>query len=270
MTYLLICNHRKAHTVAMADQVALWLKALGIDYDIDDGLGEAATGVYDLIIVLGGDGTMLRAARRYGQHQIPSLGVNLGTVGAMSNISADELQGFLPAIGTGQYSIDYRLMLTVRVYEEADLITSLHCLNEAMVKAGGSRMIRFTTQIDDNEAHPYQGDGMIVATPTGSSAYSLSAGGPLLDPGLKALMITPLAPAMMSWKPLVLRPDSRIILRPLFCEQAILCLDGQICLRFDGQRRVEIAAAEQLLPLIKLKRKPFLKAMNSRLVTFEG
>lgn len=270
MIYLLVSNHRKAHTVAMAAQAAAWLQALDINYDMDDGLGEAATGLYDLIIVLGGDGTMLRAARRYGQRQIPLLGVNLGTVGAMSNISADELQGFLPAVMAGRYSVDYRLMLTVSVYEEAELITRLHCLNEAIVKAGGSRMIRFTTQIDDNEAHPYQGDGMIVATPTGSSAYSLSAGGPLLDPGLQALMITPLASSMMSWKPLVLKPESRIILRPLFCEQAILCLDGQICLRFDGQRRVEITRAEQLLPLIKLKQKPFLKAINNRLAPFEG
>lgn len=270
MRYLLVSNHRKAHTVQMAEKVGSWLKDLHIDYEVDDGLGEAVAGPYDLIMILGGDGTILRAARRYGQHKIPLLGVNLGTVGAMSNISADELEGFLPAVMAGRYGIDYRLMLKVNLYEKAEQLASLHCLNEAMVKASGSRMIRFTTQIDDNEAHPYQGDGLIVATPTGSSAYSLSAGGPLLDPSLKAMTITPLAPALMSWKPLVLRPDSRITLCSSCCEEAILCLDGQICYPFADQRRVEIMAAEQLLPLVRLKPKPLLKTINSRLITFEG
>lgn len=270
MKYLLISNHRKEHTTVMAEQTADWLRAQAIECDIDDGREEAYTQRYDVMIVLGGDGTMLRAARRYGQCNTPILGVNLGTVGSMSNIQASELLQYLPRVIAGQFILEHRLMLAVRVFEDEKLISEFQCLNEAVIKATGARMLSFSVQIDNSRAYPFSGDGIMVATPTGSSAYSLSAGGPLLDPSILALVITPLAPNTMSWKPLVLNPDRRVRLRPLSCEEAVLCLDGQICLLSDQQRWVEIARAEQLLPLIKLKEKPFLKTINSRLRPFEG
>jgi len=270
MKCLLITNHRREHTTAMAEQIAEWLKVRSIQCDIDDGRDEAATQRYDLMIVLGGDGTMLRAARRYGQSQTPLLGVNLGTVGSMSNIQASELLDYLPRVIAGQFTIENRLMLTVRIFNQENLQAEYQCLNEAIVKAAGARMIRFNVQIDDGPAYLYSGDGLMVSTPTGSSAYSLSAGGPLLDPGMMALVMTPLASNMLSWKPLVLSPDRKVRLQSLRGEKAMLCLDGQISLFSDQENWVEIARAQHLLPLIKLKEKPFLHSINSRLVPFEG
>ena len=270
MKYLLITNHRREHTTAMAEQVAAWLKARSIECDIDDGREEASTERYDVMIVLGGDGTMLRAARRYGQSQTPILGVNLGTVGSMSNIEASELPDYLPRVIAGQYGLENRLMLTVQVFNGEKLQAEYQCLNEAAVKAAGARMIRFEVQIDDGPAYLYRGDGLMVSTPTGSSGYSLSAGGPLLDPGMMALVMVPLAPNMLSWKPLVLNPDRRVRLRSLKWGQTMSCLDGQVCLFSDQENWVEITRARHLLPLIKLKEKPFLQSINSRLLPFEG
>lgn len=270
MRYLLITNHRREHTTAMAEQIAEWLKARSIQCDIDDGREEAATERYDLMIVLGGDGTMLRAARRYGQSQTPLLGVNLGTVGSMSNIQASELLHYLPKVIAGQFTIENRLMLTVRVFIRENLQAEYQCLNEAIVKSAGARMIRLNVQIDDGPAHAYSGDGLMVSTPTGSSGYSLSAGGPLLDPGMMALVVTPLASNMLSWKTLILHPDRKVCLRSLWGEKAMLCLDGQVCLFSDQENWVEITRARHLLPLVKLKEKPFLQSINSRLVPFEG
>lgn len=270
MKYLLISNHRKKHTTTMAREVAAWLEDRSIGCDIDDGYEPTASGPYDLIIVLGGDGTMLRAARRYGQCHIPVLGVNLGTVGSMSNIKAGELLQCLPKVIVGDYTLEHRLMLTVRVYEATTLISEFHCLNEAVIKATGARMISFAIQIDDNQDYTFIGDGLMVATPTGSSAYSLSAGGPLLDPSMLALLITPLAPNPISWRPIVLHSDRQVRLRPLSCDEAILCLDGQTCLTPQQGRVIEICRAEHLLPLVKLKEKPFLQTINSRLKPLGG
>lgn len=270
MKYLLISNHRKSHTTTMAKEVAAWLENRSIDCDIDDSYEPIASGPYDLIIVLGGDGTMLRAARRYGQCHIPILGVNLGTVGSMSNIKASELQQYLPQVIAGNYTLEHRLMLTVRVYEASTLISEFQCLNEAVIKATGARMISFAIQIDNSQDYSFIGDGLMVATPTGSSAYSLSVGGPLLDPGMLALLITPLAPNTLSWRPVALNPDRLIRLRPLSCDEAILCLDGQTCLNPQEGHWIEICRAKHLLPLVKLKDKPFLQIINSRLKPLGG
>jgi NAD+ kinase len=269
MKYLLISNYRKQHTSTMAREVAAWLRQRSIECDIDDGCEPTASGAYQMIIVLGGDGTMLRAARRYGQSQIPVLGVNLGTVGSMSNINSDELLEYLPEVIKGRYTLEYRLMLTVRVYEASTLLAEYHCLNEAVLKATGARMISLMVQIDDGREHYFSGDGLMVATPTGSSAYSLSAGGPLMDPVLQALLITPLASNTIAWKPVVLGPERRVRLRPLNCDESILCLDGQTCLAPKPGSWGEIIKAENLLPLVKLKEKPFLQGINSRLKPFD-
>lgn len=270
MKYLLISNHRKKHTTTMAREVAVWLQDNAIACDIDDAYEPTASGPFDLIIVLGGDGTMLRAARRYGQCRIPILGVNLGTVGSMSNIKSSELLPYLPQVIAGNYTLEHRLMLTVRVYDSSALISESHCLNECVLKSTGARMIRFTVQIDNGHQHSFSGDGLMVATPTGSSAYSLSVGGPLLDPGMQALLLTPLAANTIAWRPVVLGPERCVALRPIDCDEAILCLDGQTCLSPQPGRWIEIRRAEELLPLVKLKEKPFLQTINSRLKPFNG
>lgn len=267
---LLVTNRFKEHTVGMANQVAAWLQPYDVKVDIDDGWEERRANPYDLIISLGGDGTMLRAARRYGQWQIPILGVNMGTVGSMCNIQSGELESFIPALLQDQYSLEHRIMLSVRIFADEQLMYSHWALNEAVIKAADSKLIKLSVQLQGETQYEYRGDGLMVATPTGSTAYSLSAGGPLLHPELEAILLTPVAPNLIAWKPMVLPKDTSITICPFPGQELTLTIDGQIHCNIDQIQKIMVDRAENLLPLVKMKEKPFLFAVNSRLKPFGG
>lgn len=265
---LLVNNRFKEHTVGMANQVAAWLQPYDVKVDIDDGWGGPLAGPYDLIISLGGDGTMLRAARRYGQREVPILGVNMGTVGSMCNILSGELESFIPALLQDQYSLEHRLMLSVRIYADEQLMYNHCALNEAVIKARDFRLIKLSVQLQGETQYEYRGDGLMVATPTGSTAYSLSAGGPLLHPALKAVLLTPVAPNLIAWKPMVVPEDTTITICPFPDQDLTLTIDGQIHCNIDQIQKIVVERAGNLLPLVKMKEKPFLFVVNSRLKSF--
>jgi NAD+ kinase len=195
----------------------------------------------DLVIVLGGDGTLLAVARAVGERRVPILGVNLGTLGFLAEISQDELFPTLEDVLAGRLRTETRMRLDVRVEHDGRELGRYLALNDAVIaKTALSRMIDLETWTDNVEVTTYHGDGVIAATPTGSSAYSLSAGGPLLLPGIGAIVLTPICPHALTQRPIVL-PES--------CRVEIVVLDtrgGEVHLTVDGQVGRELREGDRV------------------------
>jgi NAD+ kinase len=195
----------------------------------------------DLMVVLGGDGTLLAAARAIGDRDVPVLGVNLGTLGYLAEISLDELFPTLDRVLAGDLRIETRLRLDVRAERDGREVGRYLALNDAVIaKTALSRMVDLQTWADDVEVTTYHGDGVIAATPTGSSAYSLSAGGPLLLPGIGAIVLTPICPHALTQRPVVL---------PQSCQLVVEVQDtrgGEVHLTVDGQVGCELHEGDRI------------------------
>jgi len=207
----------------------------------------------DLVIVLGGDGTLLAAARAIGDRAVPILGVNLGTLGFLAETSSDELFRTLEEALAGQLVIAPRMRLEVTL-ETADGRRARYlALNDAVIGKGAlSRMIDLETRADGVVVTTYHADGLIVATPTGSSAYSLSAGGPLLVPDLEAILLTPICPHTLTQRPLVLPQTSLVEIRILDTRggEVHLTVDGQLGEVVGGGDRVRVCRAPHPVHLL--------------------
>lgn len=267
MKVLLVNNRYKEDTVEMAQKLARKLDALNIDVEMEnDSLG----GKHDLVIVLGGDGTILRAARQYASRNLPVLGVNMGTVGFLSNIEVDEISFYLKQLLSGDYALDQRMMLNIDLYEKEQLVENFYCLNELVIRPTTPRMVSFNLSVDGQNSGAYRGDGLIIASPTGSTAYSLSAGGPICDPDMDTFIITPIAPHYICKRPLVLSSERLLEVTPLDCQDAIICIDGQIRRDFKAQNIIRINKAEFKLNLVDLKGAGFFNNLGNRLRRIEG
>jgi NAD+ kinase len=224
----------------LVGELARWLAARGIDVLLDpqaEGWAEAPqvprgdlAAKVDLVIVLGGDGTLLAVARAIGERTVPILGVNLGTVGFLTETASDELYDALEDVLGDHYRVESRMRLDVSVDRDGERGGEYLALNDAVIaRTALSRMVDLETRADGVDVTIYHGDGLIAATPTGSSAYSLSAGGPLLLPEFEAIVLTPICPHTLTQRPLVL---------PQTCEVTIRVLDargGDVQLTVDGQ-----------------------------------
>lgn len=271
MKILLVNNNHIKSTVAMATKVSAQLEAWGIEVLIDS---ECLVDIYseaiDSIIVLGGDGTLIRAARQYAEQDVPMLGVNMGTVGFLSNIKADELESCLDSFIRHDYSIDERMMLDVGIYREEILVKRVYSLNELSIKSKTSRMISMDIHIAGREHGVYRGDGIIIATPTGSTAYSLSSGGPITDPDLEVFILTPITSYFLSKRPMVIAAQKEISLYPLRCEEAVISIDGQVQVDWEEDYIIKVKKAEHKLKMVNLKQEFFFQTIAKRLQRNDG
>ncbi|MCG6897440.1 MAG: NAD(+) kinase [Thiocapsa sp.] len=198
----------------------------------------------DLAIVVGGDGTLLHAARMMAEHGIPLVGINLGRLGFLVDVSPQDIESVLDPILAGHYQSDHRAMLAVRVTAEDALERSYSALNDVVVhKWNTARMIELETYVDGVFVSAQRSDGLIIATPTGSTAYALSGGGPLVDPALDAILLVPICPHDLSNRPLVVPGDHRIEVRVRSLDQGhvqVTC-DGQADLQLPPRGSIEVA-----------------------------
>jgi NAD+ kinase len=236
--------------------LAKWLAERGLavrfDEDAAEATGSPATprerlfAEVDLVVVLGGDGTLLSAARDAGERAVPIAGVNLGTLGFMAEIATDEMYAALERILAGEARVESRMRLAVRALRGERELGSWLALNDAVVaNADTARMIELVVRVDDMDVTTYRADGLLISTPTGSTAYSLSAGGPILDPRLEALVMTPISPHTLTHRPVVLPPTSRVEVRARTRGGAVrLSVDGQtgLALREGDHVRIERSA----------------------------
>jgi NAD+ kinase len=194
----------------------------------------------DLLVVLGGDGTLLSVAQDAGTRAVPILGVNLGKLGFLAEVAPDDLQAALEAVFAGQHRIVPRMRFEVRAEREGEPLLEALALNDAVITRGEvSRMLDIETWTDGVPMATYRGDGLIVATPTGSTAYSLSAGGPILLPGIDAFVITPICPHTLTQRPVVLPRTARL-------EMHVFPREGEAQLNVDGRGRCALLRGDRV------------------------
>jgi NAD+ kinase len=221
----------------------------------------------DLALVLGGDGSMLNAARRIYPRQIPLLGVNLGQLGFLTRVESHRLNEALVELAAGSYTIERRAMLEAQVVRDKAIVETVVALNDLVVsKSSFARMVRLETWIDEEYFTTYPADGLIVATATGSTAYSLSAGGPILDPRLRAILITPICAHSLYARPLVLSKAARIkVIMDAGHNDLILTADGQSGVELAAGDEVHFHRAPFVTRLLRFKNEGLFETLKSRL-----
>lgn len=222
----------------------------------------------DVVLALGGDGTILHAAKAAAQQDKKVLGINCGRLGFTAGLEADELE-LLSALRSGAYTIDRRMLLEVVVSGSRDDASYL-CVNDAVISKGAlSRMIDITARFDADTVMQYRSDGLIVATPTGSTAYSLSAGGPVMDPSINSILVTPICTHSFFNRPMVLNPESSVCVtvQERGDTEAYLTIDGERAIRLHGSMSVTIRREQvKTANLIKIKNDGFLQILHTKLV----
>lgn len=221
----------------------------------------------DLLLVLGGDGTLLAAAREAAPRGIPLLPVNLGGLGFLTSFTLVELYPALEDVLAGRAGIDERVLLLVERKHDGNTLTQQRVLNEAVVHKGTlARMIELELYIDEGFVCRYRADGLIVATPTGSTAYSMSAGGPIVHPAVESILITPICPHTLSDRPVVVPDSSKIELRMAENSDSVfLTLDGQTGVPLQAGDRVRITRASERLKLIHPMNKTYFEILRNKL-----
>ncbi len=221
----------------------------------------------DLVIVLGGDGTLLAAARAIGKREIPLFAVNLGGLGFLTAITIDELYPELERALRGEHRIGRRKLLHAEVRRAGEIVSRFEALNDVVLtKATIARMIDLDTYVDRQCVCAYKADGLIVSTPTGSTAYSLSAGGPIIFPSVPAICLTPICPHMLTYRP-VLVPETSVV--EVHCrsedDNVYLTIDGQIGEPLKKDDAVVCRSSEYALNLIRPPRMMFFDVLRQKL-----
>lgn len=220
----------------------------------------------DFALVLGGDGTLLSAARAVAHEGVPILAVNLGSLGFLTEIPLNELYTTLEAVDQGQCPAELRSVLDCQLIRGGECIARHFALNDVVVnKSAISRLVEFDLYIDGNFVFQYKADGVIIATPTGSTAYSLAAGGPVLMPSVEAFVVTPVCPHSLTHRPLVVTEKSQIELRiETGEEQAFLSIDGQVGVPVQQGDQVLCRNAAHKVKLMRLRR-TFFEVLRNKL-----
>lgn len=221
----------------------------------------------DLVIVVGGDGCLLGAGRTFAGYKVPLLGVNRGRLGFLTDISPAELEEKVGQVLAGNYSTEHRFLLTMQVMRDGQCIGEGSALNDVVLQAGDSvHMLEFEMLIDDIFVYNQRSDGLIVSTPTGSTAYALAGGGPIMHPKLDAMVLVPLNPHTLTSRPLVVEGNSEITLKVTTdILQPLVSCDGQEGIRVTEQDTILIRKQEKRLMLLHPPGHDFYEACRSKL-----
>jgi NAD+ kinase len=218
----------------------------------------------DLLIVLGGDGTLLSAARAVGDLAVPIVGVNLGDLGFLTATTLDEMIPALDGMLRGDMVIEERMMLSTRVRRDGKVVGTWLGLNDTVItKAAMSRIINLSVSIDGQHAILYRADGLIVSTPTGSTAYSLSAGGPILYPTMDGVVLTPICSHTLTNRPIVVPGVHHVEITLLASQEVMLTVDGQMGFGLREHDRVEVERAPAAIRLVRFK--DFFSVLRTKL-----
>jgi len=219
----------------------------------------------NMVLALGGDGTIISAARVVGNSGVPIAGINLGGLGFLAEVALEEIYDRLQLIQDGNYLVEERMVLRAKLENEKEI--SYRALNDIVIERGSStRMISITVTVDDKFFNRYSADGIIIATPTGSTAYSLSAGGPIIVPPHEAVIVTPLSPHSLSQRAVVIKPDSKIKIIPENTSgEMLVSIDGQTSVKIKNGQTIHIERAENNIRLVKWKDKSYFDTLRAKL-----
>jgi NAD+ kinase len=273
----IVCKRKKEQAIAVAQGIIeRYGASIGIALD-EDSAGQVGYGnsfelehvgeETDLIIVLGGDGTLLSVARQIRGRDVPILGVNLGGLGFLTEISLEELPQMLPRVMSGAFRTSVRTMLDVAVRRENDDVFALSFLNDAVItKDALARIIDIETYVDSDYLMTFRGDGLIVSTPTGSTGYSLAAGGPILYPSLEHVVLTPICPHMLTNRPIILPKEASITARlDSVDERVILTVDGQVGFPLEYRDEVVVKKSEFTVSLVASDNHGYFEVLRNKL-----
>jgi len=252
-TVSVFSRHNDPVAKAVADQLEDWLLKLGCEVKRQEN-EEAGNVAADLAIVVGGDGTLLHIAREIAARDIPLAGINLGRLGFLVDIPREEMEKILSEILHGSYQEEERILLSASLTRGAEVIHRAEALNDVVVSKGElARLIEFETLVDGNHVNTARADGIIVASPTGSTAYALSANGPILAPELEAITLVPICPHTLSFRPLVIDSRSSVCIQMLDSGQdnSYVSFDGQSAVPLQDGDVVDIRMADHRVKLLR-------------------
>jgi NAD+ kinase len=228
---------------------------------------ETLAATVDLMVVLGGDGTMIATSRMMGDYDVPVVGINYGTFGYLAEFRNDEMFPALEEIFAGSYTVQPRVRLAVELYRGDQLITHDRVLNDVVInKAALARIIEIEARFNGQFITTFRADGLIVSTPTGSTAYNLSAGGPVVYPTMNAVVITPICPFTLSDRPIVVPDDSLIevtLLTP--DEEVVLTLDGQVGFPIEAGDRILIRKSRTTFKIVQPSGRNYFDVLREKL-----
>jgi NAD+ kinase len=221
----------------------------------------------DLLIVLGGDGTLLSAARLVAELQVPILAVNLGSMGFLTTVPQDEIYQILEEIFAAKHRVSERVMLEARIVRGGAVIRRQIALNDAVLnKAALARIMDVTLRVDGEYVITYKADGLILSTPTGSTAYSLAAGGPIIYPTVESFVVTPICPHTLTHRPLVIPDTAKIEIDFQAEDDAVfLTLDGQIGIELQQGDHIIVRKAQEKLRLVRPAKKTYFEILRNKL-----
>jgi NAD+ kinase len=262
----------------VAEELIRWLESRGLTPLVEAHLARHLGGrsgipdeeipdLADMAVVLGGDGTLISAARLIGGREIPILGVNLGSLGFLTEITLDELYPSLESCLSGDYRTSARMMVSVTVERNGETICAHRVLNDVVINKGAlARIVDMETLVNDHYLTTYKADGLIISSPTGSTGYCLSANGPIVHPTLECLTITPICPHTLTNRPIVLEPTAVVIVRLISKnEDVFLTLDGQVGVELKCGDMIRVGRAEHRTKLVMSKSKDYFEVLRTKL-----
>lgn len=276
----LFCKPRPSVDSRIVNDLVQWLRErnckLHLDQNTADLTGEPATcqqeeipRLSELVIVLGGDGTLLKVARIAHSHDVPILGVNLGNLGFLTETTLENLYPTLQSTLNGECEIENRMLLNASLWRDRTKIQNFNVLNDIVINKGAlARIVNLTVLVNDQPMTSYRADGLIIATPTGSTAYSLSAGGPIIHPSMQALVLSPICPFVLTNRSIVIPDTSRIkvqLAKRHEDEDVRITLDGQMGCDMKSGDILEVEKAQVSVKLVQAPGKNYYQTLRKKL-----
>jgi NAD+ kinase len=272
-------NQNKPSAIEVAKQLIGLLESKGatvwIDSDVADTVErrdislpvDEFPGHVKLVFVLGGDGTLLGIARKLAVHDLPILGINLGHLGFLSEAEPNDLPNAVDRVLQGDYHLEKRMMLEASVIRNGQVIQQGIALNDVGIAKGSfGRMVTLSVYVDDMYVDKYSGDGLILSTPTGSTAYSLSCGGPIVSPHINVILITPICPHTLSSRPIIIQKDQEIRVKVSAMHNDIgMTIDGQVGFKLEVGDQILVRKSPHYTTLIKWQERGFFDVLRLKL-----
>lgn len=282
--FYIIANSEKPESVTLRDKIVGYLNRRGKTCSYQENAQPSENHAYsftdparvpediDAVLVLGGDGTVIQAARDLARRDVPFLGINVGTLGYLTEVEASEYGQTLDTLIRGEYYLEKRMMLCGEVFTEEGKTYAGKALNDIVIsRQGVLRVVNFQIFVNGRYLNSYNADGMIISTPTGSTGYNLSAGGPIVEPGAEMLLITPICPHTLNARSIVLSGHDQVEIvigpgRKMEKDRAVATFDGDTEIGLVSGERVKIRRSIHATKLIKLNDQSFLEVLSRKLM----
>ena len=274
----IIAKRHQPVATEMASEICHWLKSRDVEVVLEQDLavemGEekgypenVIPAMVQMIIVLGGDGTLISVARQIGARKIPIFGVNLGSLGFLTEITRQDALEVLEQVVSGEYSVSERHMLEAVVRRNDEDVDTFTVLNDVVINKGAlARIIDMEVHVNNDYLTTYKADGLIISTPTGSTAYNMAAGGPIIYPGLKSLVLTPICPHTLTNRPIIFSARSVVRVEVKFQDQdVVLTADGQVGMPLQGGDVVEVRLSPNRTLLIASPKRDYFEVLRTKL-----